>query len=91
MASQYKGNFRCVILSAKRRVFEDEINSLFVTGDRGEYEILAYHYPLIGIVKGDLVINWEKRLQVKGGVLRFFANECNIIIEEKIPVKPKEE
>lgn len=87
MASQYKGNFRCVILSAKRLVFEDEINSLFVTGDSGEYELLAYHYPLIGVVKGDLVINWEKRLQVKGGVLRFFANECNIIIEEKVSEK----
>jgi F0F1-type ATP synthase epsilon subunit len=91
MASQYKDNFRCVILSAKRRLFEDEINSLFVTGDRGEYEILAYHYPLIGIIAGDLVINWEKRLKVKGGVLRFFANECNIIIEEKIAEKPKEQ
>ncbi|MBF0122858.1 MAG: hypothetical protein HQL21_05560 [Candidatus Omnitrophica bacterium] len=90
MGSQYKANFRCVILSAKRRVFEDEINSLFVTGDQGEYEILAYHYPLIGIVKGDLVINWEKRLQVKGGVLRFFANECNIIVEEKISEQAKE-
>jgi F0F1-type ATP synthase epsilon subunit len=84
---QYKGNFRCVVLSAKRLVFEDEINSLFITGDRGEYEILAYHYPLIGIVKGDIVINWEKRLSVKGGVVRFFANECNIMIEEAPPMK----
>ena len=84
MASQYKGNFRCVILSAKRLIFEDEINSLFVVGDRGEYEILAYHYPLIGIVKNELVVNWEKSLFVKGGVLRFFANECNVIVEEKV-------
>jgi F0F1-type ATP synthase epsilon subunit len=75
-------------LSAKRLVFEDEISSLFITGDRGEYEILAYHYPLIGIIKGDIVINWEKRLPVRGGVVRFFANECNIIIEEK-PLKKK--
>jgi hypothetical protein len=30
-----------------------------------------------------LVINWEKRLRVRGGVLRFFANECHVIIEEK--------
>ncbi len=82
MPPLYKGNFRCVILSAKRLVFEAEINSLFITGDRGEYELLAYHYPLIGIVKGDIVINWEKRLPVRGGVVRFFANECNVMIEE---------
>jgi F0F1-type ATP synthase epsilon subunit len=91
MASQYTGNFRCVILSAKRLVFEEEINSLFISGDRGEYELLAYHYPLIGIIKGDIVINWDRRLSVRGGVVRFFANECTIIIEEKIQEKPKEE
>ncbi|MBF0594370.1 MAG: hypothetical protein HQL22_05315 [Candidatus Omnitrophica bacterium] len=89
MASKYKGNFRCVILSAKRLILEDEVNSVFITGDRGEYELLAYHYPLIGIVAGDIVINWEKRLPVKGGVVRFFANECNIMIEEKILAAPK--
>jgi F0F1-type ATP synthase epsilon subunit len=65
-------------------VFEDEVNSVFISGDTGEYELLAYHYPLIGIIRGDIVINWEKRLPVKGGVVRFFANECNIIIEEKV-------
>jgi len=91
MASQYTGNFRCVILSAKRLVFEEEINSLFISGDRGEYELLAYHYPLIGIIKGDIVINWERRLPVKGGVVRFFANECTIMIEEKIEEKVTEE
>ncbi|MBF0386511.1 MAG: hypothetical protein HQL20_01485 [Candidatus Omnitrophica bacterium] len=84
MASKYKGNFRCVILSAKRLILEEEVSSVFITGDRGEYELLAYHYPLIGIVAGEIIINWEKRLPVKGGVVRFFANECNIMIEEKI-------
>jgi F0F1-type ATP synthase epsilon subunit len=84
MPSKYKGNFRCVILSAKRLILEEEVNSVFITGDRGEYELLAHHYPLIGIVTGDIVINWEKHLPVKGGVVRFFANECNIMIEEKV-------
>ena len=87
MPPQYKGNFRCVILSAKRLVFEGEINSLFITGDRGEYELLAYHYPLIGVVKGDIIIDWTKRLLVRGGVVRFFANECNVIVEETVPLK----
>jgi F0F1-type ATP synthase epsilon subunit len=91
MASQYTGNFRCVILSAKRLVFEEEINSLFISGDCGEYELLAYHYPLVGIIKGDIVINWDRRLPVKGGVVRFFANECTIMIEEKIEENPQAE
>ena len=84
----YAGHFRCVILSARQLIFEGEINSLFVSGDAGEYELLAYHYPLIGIVAGDLIINWEKRVPVKGGVVKFFANECNVMIEEKESVVP---
>ena len=80
----YTGNFRCVILSARQLIFEGEINSLFVRGDAGEYELLAYHYPLIGIVAGDVVINWDKRVPVKGGVVRFFANECTVMMEEKM-------
>ncbi len=83
MASSYTGTFRCVILSAKQLIFEGEVNSVFISGDRGEYELLAYHYPLIGIVAGDVVLDWDKRLVVKGGVVRFFANECTIMIEEK--------
>ncbi|MEI8011028.1 MAG: hypothetical protein WCI27_00915 [Candidatus Omnitrophota bacterium] len=80
---QYSGVFRCVILSARQLIFEGEVTSVFISGDKGEYELLAYHYPLIGIVEGDVVIDWEKRLLVKGGVVRFFANECTIMIEER--------
>ncbi|MFH0753712.1 MAG: hypothetical protein V2A70_04025 [Candidatus Omnitrophota bacterium] len=83
MASGYTGKFRCVVMSAKQLIFEGEIQSLFISGDRGEYELLAYHYPLIGIVAGELLIDFDKRVVVKGGVVRFFANECNVIIEEK--------
>ena len=88
MATAYTGHFRCVILSARQLIFEGEVNSVFVRGDAGEYELLAYHYPLIGIVAGDLIINWVKLVPVKGGVVKFFANECNIMIEEQESVVP---
>jgi F0F1-type ATP synthase epsilon subunit len=89
MAQAPVSNFRCVVLSAKQLIFEGEIKSLFVRGDAGEYEILAYHYPLIGIVAGDIVIDWEKMVPVKGGVVRFFANECTVMIEEKLAASPE--
>jgi F0F1-type ATP synthase epsilon subunit len=81
--AKYKGNFHCVILSPKNLIFEDEVTSLYIIGDCTEYEILAYHYPLIGLVqKGDIIINWKRRLPVRSGILRFFANECTILVEE---------
>ncbi len=80
----FKNNFRCVILSPKSLVFESEVNSLFIVGDRSEYELLAYHYPLIGLVQeGDIIIDWKRRVPIQSGILRFFANECTILVEEK--------
>ena len=89
----YKGNFKCIILSPKKLIYEKEIQSVFLTGDRGEYELLAYHYPLIGsLKKSNIIINWNERIPIKGGVIRFFANECIILIEEQIkkPLEQKE-
>jgi len=88
--AKYKGNFRCIVLSPKRLIFEDEVQSVFVQGDRGEYELLAYHYPLIGVLtKGTIVIDGKKELPVQSGIVRFFANECTILVEEKQTVKKK--
>src|ERR1017187_10807123 len=80
---KFKNNFRCVILSPKNLIFEDEVNSLYIIGDRSEYELLAYHYPLIGLVRqGDIIIDWKRTVTIRSGILRFFANECTILVEE---------
>ncbi|MBF0385629.1 MAG: hypothetical protein HQL27_07125 [Candidatus Omnitrophica bacterium] len=79
----YPGHFRCMILSPKRLVYENDVNSLFLTGDKSEYEILAYHYPLLGVLKkGNIVVDWKEKIPIEGGVIRFFANECTILVEE---------
>jgi F0F1-type ATP synthase epsilon subunit len=81
--AKFKNNFRCVILSPKNLIFEDEIHSLYIMGDRTEYELLPYHYPLIGLVQqSDIVIDWKRTIPVRSGILRFFANECTILVEE---------
>ena len=81
--ADYKGTFKCVILSPNNLIYENEVQSLFVNGDIGEFELLAYHYPLIAVLKeGDIVIDGKERIPVGGGVVRFFANECTILVEE---------
>lgn len=78
-----KSNFRCIILSPKNLIYENEVASIFLQGDRGEFELLAYHYPLIGnLVKGEVVIDLDKRIPIKSGIVRFYANECTVLIEE---------
>ena len=87
---QFRPNFKCIILTPNELLYENEIESIFLTGDKGEYELMAYHYPLLGVLKeGDVVINNTERIPIKGGVVRFFANECIILVEEEIKRKKK--
>jgi F0F1-type ATP synthase epsilon subunit len=84
----FKPRFKCTVLSPNELIYESEIQSVFLTGDEGQFEILAYHYPVIGVLtEGDIVIDWNQRIPIKRGVVRFFANECTIIIEEEITKK----
>ncbi len=75
-------------------VYENEVQSVFLTGDTGEYELLAYHYPVLGILhKGNIIIEWRESIPIKEGVIRFFANDCIILVEqeEKIKIAKKKE
>lgn len=75
--------FRCIVLSPKNLIFEKEITSLFIHSDKGEFELLSYHYPLVAlVVEGDIVIDQVHRIPVKSGVVRFYANECTVLVEE---------
>jgi F0F1-type ATP synthase epsilon subunit len=81
--AKFSNIFRCVILSPKNVIFEQGVSSLYIIGDRSEYELLPYHYPLIGLVRqGDIIIDWKRSIPIRSGILRFFANECTILVEE---------
>ena len=80
---QYKGTFKCIILSPNRLIYENEVESIFLQGDKGEYELLSYHYPLLGVLKiSDVIINGKERIPIRSGIVRFYANECIILVEE---------
>ena len=80
----YKGVFKCVIMSSKALLYENEVHSVFLSGDRGEYELLAYHFPVLGILKrGNIILDWKDSISIKAGIVRFLANECVILVEEE--------
>lgn len=71
-------------------VYENDVYSVFISGDHGEYELLAYHYPLIGIMyEGDIIINWRESISLNEGIVKFFANDCIILIQQKERPKAK--
>jgi len=85
----FQGTFKCVVMTPDALLYQKEVHSVFVCGDRGEYELLAYHYPVIGIIEGNIIFDWKESLEVKFGLVKFFANECIILVEEKERLKPQ--
>jgi F0F1-type ATP synthase epsilon subunit len=52
-------------------------------GDKTEFEILDYHAPIVSLLRpGDIVVDWEKRVPVKRGLVKFDRSECVVLIEE---------
>lgn len=71
------------VLNPKHVVYDGEVKSLLVPGDRSEFEILDHHAPIVSLLgEGELVLDWKKRIPVSGGMIKFDNNECMILIEE---------
>jgi F0F1-type ATP synthase epsilon subunit len=70
------------ILSPKSVVFEGTARSVSLTGDEAEFEILDYHAPIASLLRpGFVTIDWETRIPIKKGMVKFQDNECMILVE----------
>jgi len=86
----YNATFKISVMTPEALLYQNEVESVFITGDQSEYEILPYHYPVLGILAaGNIIINWRECVPIKFGVLKFFANDCIVLVEEIERIKPK--
>jgi F0F1-type ATP synthase epsilon subunit len=75
--------FRLQIMSLRRMLFDGEVKSVYLSGDEGEYELLPYHYPLLGALpEGEVKIADKGSVPLRAGVVLFQNNRCTIIVEE---------
>ncbi len=90
MAEKYKATFKLSIMTPEELLYQNEVESVFLTGDMGEYELLPYHYPVLGILKeGNIIVNWREAVPIKFGIVKFFANDCVILVEEVERFRPQ--
>lgn len=83
-------SFGVKILNPKHVVFQGPVESLFLPGDAGEFELLAYHAPIVSLLKeGEIVVDWKDRIPIKKGMVRFDGGECVILLEEQTPRRKK--
>lgn len=86
------GTFRLQILSLIRMLFEGEVESVYLSGDEGEFELLPYHYPILSAIpEGEIKIANHPPVPLRAGVMMFQDNQCIIIIEELEKAEVKEE
>ncbi|OGX05624.1 MAG: hypothetical protein A2Z88_09170 [Omnitrophica WOR_2 bacterium GWA2_47_8] len=90
--AEYRPTFKIAIMTPEALLYQNEVESVFITGDLGEYELMPYHYPVLGILaQGNIIINWREVVPVKFGILKFFANDCIILVEELERIRAKKE
>ena len=76
------GKFKLSILDPEKTIFEGDVDTVFIAGDTGEYELMAYHFPVLSLLRqGDIIIDWKYVVAVTKGILRFFKNDCVILVE----------
>ena len=75
--------FRLQVLSLRRVLFDGEVKSARFSGDEGEYELMPFHYPLLGALpEGEVLIPEKGGIPLRVGVVMFQHNHCTVIIEE---------
>jgi len=83
MGNDYHATFKISVMTPDALLYQNEVESVFLTGDQGEYELLPYHYPVLGVLKeGNIIVNWREAIPVKFGIIKFFANDCIVLVEE---------
>lgn len=83
MANKFRATFKISVMTPDALLYQNEVESAFFTGDQGEYEILPYHYPVLGVLKqGNIIVNWHEAIPIKFGIVKFFANDCIVLVEE---------
>lgn len=75
-------NFLLEVFSLKGLVFSEHVESVYLSGTEGEFELLPYHYPLMASLdQGDIIIKGYDPLPIRLGVVMFRDNQCTIIVE----------
>ena len=74
---------KVTILNPKHVLYDGEAKSVFLPGDLAEFELLDCHAPIVSLLRaGRVIVDWEKAIPIKKGMVKFDKNECMILVEE---------
>ncbi|MFQ5680738.1 MAG: hypothetical protein ACE5GG_01590 [Candidatus Omnitrophota bacterium] len=74
-------SFQVAIIAHSKIIFAGIAYSVFVPGDEGEFEILAFHHPIISLLKqGNIGID-NINFPIHSGIMRFFDDKLVALVE----------
>ncbi len=81
-----KATFALKVTCIEGIVFEDQVESVYLSGAEGEFELLPFHHPILAALpEGEIKIAHKEGISIKVGVVYFKDNTCLIITEPNDP------
>lgn len=77
-------NLRVTIISVERTLFDGEVQALFVPGERGSFEVLKNHAPIISSLSAGsirCVGTTPFEVEISGGFIEVSDNRVNLCVE----------
>ncbi|MCU0666241.1 MAG: hypothetical protein MUF05_03990 [Candidatus Omnitrophica bacterium] len=76
------GKFFFTVLDIDSILYKGDVSTVFVPGEKGEFELLSCHYPIMSLLgKGDIIIDWQEAISINRGIIKFLRNDCVAIVE----------
>lgn len=77
-------NLHVIVVSPERTLYDAEAERVAVPGEKGRFEILKDHAPIISsLQKGELVVSGSQQLnlEIAGGFVEVCRNEVSLCVE----------
>ena len=72
-----------VVLTLGKILFEGKAKSVILPGEKGTFEVLPYHKPLLSrLITGPLIIDGQQLL-ISRGIVKVAMNKVMAVVEEK--------
>lgn len=73
--------FRVMIFDQEKPLYKAMASSVSLPGEWGEFEVLAFHTPLISLLRAGHISVDGKSLAIRKGIAKMEKNELFVLVE----------
>ncbi len=71
-----------VIYSPEKLIFQGKAKSLIFPGEKGVFEVLSYHKPVLSRLIGGNILVDDRAFALRCGIVGINHNKATVVIEE---------